>query len=238
MIDIVIPLGVGSVGGRDDELRLCLRSIEKYAQGIRWVWVIGHKPFWFVSTERYRHAAVEEFPATREGRSSRKVRWAFESLPLTNTIALWADDYVMTRPMDVSQARNYSNGDLHFERDCRWAVTRERTKEALHAAGYTTKNYELHFPIWFEREKYLSLGGWIDGDYHIRSVYGNMFCADCTKKRPDLKIHEPTRQRMGFAFRKFGLFSYDDHAVECGIISQIAKRLPAGGEFDNGISDD
>ena len=58
MIDVVIPLGTGS-RWQDNELRYCLRSIEKNLSGVNEVVIVGEKPKWLTNVRCVYHQQYE-----------------------------------------------------------------------------------------------------------------------------------------------------------------------------------
>jgi hypothetical protein len=225
MIDIVIPLGPGSIAG-DKELRIALRSISRYAENLRRVWVVGHSPGWFRETDVYRLAPRPEFKCPKESRISLKILWAFENLEISDRVAFWNDDYVLTKTCDIENIKPFYSGDLWTKRASPWGRARRSTYQALAEAGLPTKNYDIHMPIVFEREKYTSLRKWWDKGYVGKSVYGNHMCAGKSSRTADCKLWKGWKSRVDERFRRRFVVSYGNTAARRGLIRWLLERFP------------
>jgi hypothetical protein len=225
VIDIIIPLGTGSVDG-DNELRVALRSISRYAENLRKVWVVGHIPVWFRETDVYRPAPRPELKCPKESRISLKVLWAFENLDISDKAAFWNDDYVLTKACDIEQIRPLYSGGLWMKRGSPWARSRRKTYRALADAGLPTKNYDIHVPMIFERDKYVLLRDWWDKGYVGKSVYGNHMCASESGRGLDCKLWKGWRRRVDSQFHRRSVISYGNAAVRRGLMRWLLEKFP------------
>jgi len=226
MIDILLPLGPGSLNGDDRELRYCLRSIEKHAKGLRRVWIVGHRPRWGRESDAVRFVERAEFDAPKESRISLKVLWAFENLDVTETVAFWNDDYVLTKDTDLPLIPNYYSGGLWTKRRSPWGAARRATRAALIAAGLSARNYDIHVPILFEREKYIALGSWWSKGYVGKSVYGNHYCHSNSHATADCKLWRGWRSRVAKKTSRRFVVSYGDVAARRGLLGWLEQALP------------
>jgi hypothetical protein len=224
MIDILLPLGNGSITG-DKELRVALRSISLYAQNLRRVWVVGHRPRWFRETSVFRCIERPEFKAPKESRISLKVLWAFENLDVTDSVAFWNDDYVLTRSFDIEQTPPLFSGDLWTKRASPWGQARRETYTALVEAGLPTKNYDIHVPIIFERENFVSLRDWWGKGYVGKSIYGNHFYKGRGRGTADCKLWKGWRGRVDKRFEKRFVISYGNVAVRRGLMRWLMEKF-------------
>jgi hypothetical protein len=226
VIDILLPLGPGSWKGQDSELRFCIRSIEKHAKNLRKVWVVGHCPSWLRETDTVRIAPRQEFDAPKGSRISLKVLWAFENLDMTNTVAFWNDDYLLTRRVDISVIPNFYSGKLWMARRTPWAALRRETHAALESAGLPTRNYDIHVPMLFERAKFLQLRDWWDKGYVGKSVYGNHFCESDRSKSSDCKLWRRWYCKAEKRYQKRFVISYGNTALKNGAGYWIEAKVP------------
>lgn len=73
-MDVVIPLGSGS-RWQDNELRFCLRAVEKHLKGYDRIYIVGRKPDWIQNIEFIPYVEAH----TRERNIMEKVRRACKS---------------------------------------------------------------------------------------------------------------------------------------------------------------
>lgn len=214
-IDILLPLGSGSKNN-DLELRVALRSIHKNVQGLRKVWVVGHKPAWFRDSDFAVSVPRQEFRVPKESRIAYKVMWAFETLDITDAVAFWNDDYVVTLPADIRDIPAYYCRTLVVSGggSRRYSQIKRATSDALIAAGNRNLFFDVHTPIIYERNRFLSLKEWWGNNYVVKSIYGNHFCIDRAVRCRDCKFGTRNwpNTLATFAEQKRWMFSYDDYA--------------------------
>ena len=94
MIDVVIPLGSGS-SWDNNELRFCLRSIEKYVGDLRKVYIVGIKPWWIKNIEH-----IEFFEKTDKNKDLNiveKILKCCEVKDITNDFVFVSDDQIFLK---------------------------------------------------------------------------------------------------------------------------------------------
>jgi len=227
MIDILLPLGPGSWKGEDRELRYCIRSIERNAKNLRRVWIVGHCPRWLRETDTVRVARREEFASPKGSRISLKVMWAFEHLDMTDTVAFWNDDYLLTKDVDISAIPNFHAGRLWMARKTPWGALRRKTHAALEAAGLPTRHYDIHVPMLFERHKFLQLRDWWTKGYVGKSVYGNHYCESNRRRTSDCKLWKGWRDKVKRRSSERFVISYGNVALQRGLCSWLEANAPA-----------
>jgi hypothetical protein len=231
-IDILLPLGRGS-SHRNIELRMAIRSIEQYAQGLRRVVVVGAIPRWAHETDRVQLVPRAEEQTNKASRISLKVKWAFEHLDLTDKVAFWNDDYILTRDIDIRTIPDYYHGNLrHPNAKTNWTRLLDHTAHTLAAAGLPTRHFDIHVPMLFDREKFLSLAEWWERSRTekpglvMKSVYGNHHCQTTAVSSPDAKLSGNWSGRMD-SVCKLWVFSYSDDALRAGFSAWMQGRFPA-----------
>jgi SAM-dependent methyltransferase len=230
-IDILLPLGPGSRYG-DLELRIALRSIEQYASGLRRVVIVGHAPAWLRETDRVRIVRRKEWKCNKAARISQKVRWAFERLDLTDTIAFWNDDYALTNPVDIRRIPTYYRGQLWRTGRDGWATLLNHTATVLRDAGRPQRHYDIHVPILFEREKFLAINDWWDRSrndrrgYVMKSIYGNIHCHGTATTTKDCKVKVDWQKRIDRVAKRRWVISYGDAALGTGLDKWLKARYP------------
>lgn len=255
-IDFVIPLGRGSQFS-NCELRYCLRSLERYAKGVRRVVIVGHDPGFL--SDKVTVLPCPDFPISKEARIAVKVQWAFENHNLSDEILFGNDDYFFTQEFDARTVPFFQRGTL-LEDATRhktllapgetWRpdpaqILLQATHDALVQAKMPAFSYELHFPIRYQRKIYCEkLNHWweLSGKAQFgiapKSVYGNYVC----RKKPG-----PFRKDLKLA-RYFGeadvakrlaeipercCFSYGDQAIYEGFELWLYNRFPEKSQFES-----
>lgn len=229
--DIVLPLGPGSQFG-NAELRYALRSIRKHAIGLRRVVVIGAIPGWLRETDRVQPVPLREFETNKASRIALKFRYAFERLDVTDTVAMWNDDYVMLRDQDIRTIPSIYRGGLWRRPTNGWKGLLRHTAEVLQAAGFTQRHFDIHVPILYEREKFLGINHWWDrsaadaSGFVAKSIYGNIHCQDAIPGK-DAKVQANWRQRVNAErVTRRWIFSHGDGALQTGLLDWLQARFP------------
>ncbi len=103
MKDIVYPLGKGSVW-KNNELRYSLRSFEKFAIGIRNVYLVGEFPDWI---NGIINLPCKDGP-NKEINIANKIYTACLDPNLSDDFIFANDDHIITQPIDL-EIPNYWN---------------------------------------------------------------------------------------------------------------------------------
>lgn len=177
MSDVLYILGRGSK--QDDlELRLSLRSIEKYAQNLDRVFIVGNCPEW---AKNVIHIPEEDkyFPFSNH---VKKVLRAIDG-GISEKFLLMNDDFFMMRRFDVDTYPYYIRGEMFNNRqggDYRQMLN--NTVEILHKKGIEkVLAYNCHVPILYTRYMFSDIKPlwerWKEDriGFSPRIVYGNLF---------------------------------------------------------------
>ena len=160
--------------------------------------------------------------------------WAFDELPdLTDTVAFWNDDYVLTRPCDVRTIADSYHGSLrHPHAKTHWQKLLEHTGAALAATGLPTRHYDVHVPMLIERAKFQSLRQWWDRSrkdrlgYVMKSVYGNSWCHATAVASPDRKLGAEWQRRIDAEWTDRWVFSHGEEAMRAGFGRWLLTTFP------------
>lgn len=230
-IDILLPLGPGSHWD-NVELRMAIRSIERHAQGLRRIVVVGSIPKWLRETDRVLPVNLSEFRCNKASRISLKVKWAFEHLDLTDTVAFWNDDYILSQDTDLRTIPDYYHGSLgHPNAKTAWQRLLQHASTVLAAAGLPTRHFDIHVPILYERTKFLAINDWWERSRTeqpglvAKSVYGNNHCQTTAVRHADVKLSGGWRSRIDAVERRW-VFSYGDDALRTGLADWLQNRFP------------
>jgi len=229
-IDILLPLGPGSRYG-NAEVRMALRSIARHAVGVRRVVVIGAIPPFLRSTDTVECVPLREFKCNKASRISQKVLWAFQNLDLTPTIAFWNDDYLLLRDQDVRTIPNHCHGQLWRKPKSHWNRLLNHTGVVLRDAGFSSRHFDIHIPILYEREKWLAIADWWERSRRdalglvAKSVYGNIHCQGTEARANDAKLQSNWQTRLDDLQRYRWIVSYGDAALDNGFVTWMQGRF-------------
>jgi hypothetical protein len=206
-MDILIPLGTGS-NWQNNELRYCLRSIERYATGYDRIFVVGANPGFLKTTTDYtdntdnripeipirshpchpwlKFFPVSDIPGNKQAAIAYKILWAFHHTDISDEIAFWNDDYILTEPVDVTRIGFYHRGTLeesagayhhtHSYRKCL-----QLTQRRLDSLKRPALDYDIHVPVRYRRESFCALASlWMESavsqsGYVVKSMYCNHY---------------------------------------------------------------
>ena len=198
MTDVVYVLGNGS-GWADNELRYSLRSLETYLTDLGTVYVIGSKPKWLTGVVHY------PFPDThicKERNIMLKLAYACGHPELSKTFLHCHDDHFALAPVRGTDIPNWAGGPLDVIASAvrkkapgnHWGDAVANTHRALAKRGHTTHNFDLHYPMLIDKDKYpetMDLYDWANTPrgFVVKSLYANTLGLRPTFFN-DLKLNE------------------------------------------------
>lgn len=183
-LDVLIVLGRGSKW-ENNELRYCLRSLEKHAKNMGRIYVVGQDPG-FLNPEHVTMVKREDFGRNKEHNIAEHCAWAAEKLPITEHFLWVNDDMFFLQDTDISTYPYYNDGELQpkWERakPGGYRVALTQTDAQLKAHRKPTRNYEVHVPIIYSRrgfsqpeiKRFLNLASKVPFGMTFRSVYCNV----------------------------------------------------------------
>ena len=178
MVDLIIPLGNGSKS-KNDELRLFLRSLEKYGRGIRNVIVVASDPpEWLTGVKVIQ--MDDPLKHNKDGNIIRKILSAISNDDVTPEFAWSSDDCVLLSEFDFEHLPPIFNGrnKADFPADGSiWQRRVRRTFEYLESRGLQLKhNYESHTPQRYPTRKLLRAMRNVDYQTGIGYTINTLFC--------------------------------------------------------------
>jgi hypothetical protein len=246
-VDILIPLGLGTAW-QNNELRYCLRSIEKFATGFDRIFIVGDDPG-FLNCRGSRAGCAGDTPVicfhpcadierNKQARIAHKIFWTFQETDISDDAVLFNDDYVLNEPVDLRRLLPYHRGSLaaaavRQDDPCYKACLIE-TLEALEAAGKPSLHYDIHVPTILRRAEFLALDTWWQRSYRsknglvVKSTYANNtlpvpgpFIRDCK-----FRHHYSAEDINSFTRGRF-VFSYCDEGLTPIMKELLCQRFPA-----------
>jgi hypothetical protein len=195
-MDVVYVVGTGS-GWADNELRFSLRSIADNLTDLGTVYVVGHKPKWLTGVV---HLWWPDHYRCKERNIMEKLAYACGHPDLSQTFLHIHDDHFMLTPGKGEDVPNWHAGPLDqlaagvIKRNPKnnWGKAVLNTYKALSAAGHSVHNFDVHYPMLFDKDLYpktMDLYDW-KGEprgFVVKSLYANTLGLYGTKTS-DLKI--------------------------------------------------
>lgn len=237
MRDIVIPLGKGS-RWNDNEIRYALRAVAHFMPKAR-VFIIGHKPKWLHGVE---HIPFVEDPAyeAKERNIMRKVLAACDHPDISDDFFFMNDDLFLLKKPPVDYPFYY---DKPLERKVEtrrsqdhylWA--QRNTCEILKKEGLPTLNYDVHFPIVYNKEKFkqvMAMYDWsIQHGYVVKSLYCNTLEVEGTRIK-DCKLFT---RKLKDDLRRWAkgktVFSIGDGAINGQLELFLKELYPRPSKFE------
>lgn len=150
--DIILPLGSGSVGGRNDELRLFLRSLEANGRNFGRVWIVTDcPPDWLSEGDGLTVLPVHDrFTSNKDANLFAKVARCLVVVRSEDVI-LCFDDCAILRPVDFGNLPPIVNerdmADFMPSKEKKDTKWRRRMRATLAELGMETGgNFDAHCP--------------------------------------------------------------------------------------------
>lgn len=155
MIDVVFPLGSGSVW-QNNELRYALRALERNFLDLGRVFVVGVQPHWL--REAVCIPFADRHKRNKDANLIDKVLAACKA-GVSDTFVRCSDDEYVWRPCHVGEMLPYHGGEL-MRRPPKfwsggWKERLRRTADFLQSHGYPTKHFDTHIPTVTNRQLFM-----------------------------------------------------------------------------------
>ena len=232
-IDVVIPLGVGSISA-NNELRFCLRSIEKHLNGYGNIWIVGHLPKW---VQNVRHIPHGEYHPKALNIFD-KIMAACEIEEVSDNFIMFNDDYFLIQSVDAAHYPNYYSDKALGEVYQRSASNpyRQLTEDTIKVVGDGFRYADIHCPLVMNKGKFKQLIRFNPNRYDngllVKSLY--MSQIDGTKmERKDPIIRGP-RSAEWYDCNELttDMISIHDEAVNKEFISYIERKFPVPSQYE------
>jgi len=238
MVDIIIPLGGGSKSN-NDELRLLLRSLEKYGRGIRDVIVVTSlPPDWLQNVRIVPQGDL--LVQNKDGNIIKKILTALTREDVTPEFVWSSDDCVLLEEFDFESMPPIFNGrcKTDFPEDGSiWQRRVRRTFEFLEAQGTAlTHNYESHCPHRYPTRKLLRTMRNIDYQdgigYSINTLFSGLLGITGGFNQKLFKITCETEADGKDAKLSKMLCGYNDRAFLGGLRARLFKLFPEKSKYE------
>lgn len=236
-MDILIPLGKGS-RWQDNELRYCLRSIEKHLKGYSNIFIVGELPKWIKGVI---HIAASDQPEAsfRDYNIFRKIIAGCEDERLSDDFLFMNDDHYLLRDYQVNRFPVFHQGSLQ-ERisvlipDIPYRKVLVNTEKLLCGFGDTGLDYDLHCPIIYNKSLFRSSmpKEWPTYGYAIKSTYCNINKVS-GMRYTDLKIRQVmTEEQIEKLIQDRPFFSIGDKCLYGQMFQMLEKLYPIKSKYE------
>lgn len=179
MIDVVYVLGHGSTWS-DNELRFSLRSLQDHLTDLGQVFVVGARPRWLTGVI---YLPYPDKYSCKERNIMEKVAYACGHPDLTQRFLHVHDDHFTLQPARGAEVPNWCAGPLdQLARAVKvtnhWRDAVLNTNRVLLQRGFENRNFDVHFPIVFDKTLYPKVMDEYDwrGEprgFVVKSLYAN-----------------------------------------------------------------
>lgn len=176
MIDVVYVLGKGSTWN-NNEIRYSLRSVEMYLHGFRNVWIVGELPVWLKNVNHI--PAKDQFQVPDEN-IRHKILAACRHPEVSDEFLFINDDHYLLTDFIAAEFPYYYCSTIE-----QYVKTRGHdgygnrclnTKRHLDQLGHESKYYDIHYPIRYNKAKFIEILGELPTKQHgyvLKSLYAN-----------------------------------------------------------------
>ncbi len=187
-MDIVYPVGTGSLC-KNQELKYSLRSL-KFIEH-RKIFIIGHRPGFL---NNIIHVHYSERTHKKQFNVINKILAACKLDNLSHDFILMNDDFFFLKETEIKKyLYNCSIKALQNKTPrTQYGKSLASTIDYLNNNHLPFNNFEIHYPMIFNKQKFLNLFSSFDLNQQVnyRSVYGNYFKLDGYVSHKDFKLHE------------------------------------------------
>lgn len=165
----------------NEELRYSLRSLQNLPN-VRNVWIYGGKPDFLV--DKYHKMSISQDGSKWE--NTNKIFWTIvNDEDITEDFYLMMDDVFIMKP--IQKFVNYSHALLNTTRQSEYYIERRNVYNWLKKHNKPTRNFDLHRPFLYNREKVKALYPLYPNQTCFRSLYGNWYGIE-TETHKDCKV--------------------------------------------------
>lgn len=223
-IDVVIPMGTGSVNS-NNELRFCLRSIEKNLRGYRNIWIVGFMPKWM---RNLKHIPFKEYHP-KANNIHDKIKAACQHPEVSDEFIMFNDDYFLTCE---TQATTYP---YFYSRDAMIEVMERPKADPYRRLVVDTINetgmkeyFDIHCPMRIKKSVFLSMpyNRNYEGGILVKSSYAKHAVVQGTPTHDAIIRTKMTREQIENMEVFTDCISVHDEAINQDFISWVQDRYP------------
>ena len=235
--DIVYIVGKGSIW-LDNELRYSLRSLERHIKNYRKVFIVGHLPP-FINPESVVHIPVESTSKDKAINIKNKLMAVCDHPDVSPYFMFMNDDYFFMSDIDATSYPYFWKCDLTHTLEINKSLYREHvasTIRALSLKGLPLKNFDVHKPIIYSKNKLTNIVYQYDWSirpaYVMKSIYCNTDGIEGVQRADDKQTCPMSIQRWRDKFTGVDCFSIDDKCINLHFKNFMAETFPDRSRFE------
>lgn len=202
---------------RGREIIFSIRSLEKHGENYGRVIIVGSKPT--LLNDKIIHISQEDIGPFKEKKIYEKLLTACRSEIVSDPFVFFNDDFFLVKKIDFTKLRfyysdNIRNKILHRRKEDTYKRALKNTRDALFLREYPEKYFDIHYPMYYHKNKFIRVMQKYDWDvragYVIKSLYANSLRIS-GKPKKDFKIYiEHNKSRIREIISQTDLFSTDN----------------------------
>lgn len=212
MIDLVIPVGVGSIWD-NNELRYCIRSFVKYFDDLGKIYIVGIKPD-FLKWENPRLIHIQSddpFRHSKDANIINKVLKVCKRDDLSDDFIRSSDDQLILKKVQVEDFYpryliNLSSKPIPSNNN-NWFKRLQKTVNQLQQEKKTVFHYESHYPMIYNKQSFIKIMESIPdvtvNTYYFNSIldeYKELGNLKLTLQKPVISMQEFLKEVKGKVF--------------------------------------
>lgn len=231
MIDLVY---LYSSGSDTNEIRYSLRSIFKHVSGLGKVFIVGDDPGIFKDVTIIPMGNVHGVNLARN--IYEKILAAAKHPEVSNPFICASDDYFLLHDYKAAELPFYYKWDFKqvlqgLSKDNWYKAYVEVTHEALVEKSLPTKWFNVHFPILYDKQKYIEVMGSFDWEkrksFISKSLYANSLGIEGEPIDQDKKFfHAKTKTALNRQMKDLKFFSTDTSSMNEPMIEVLGELFP------------
>lgn len=235
-MDVVIPHGTGSYWDCN-ELRYCLRSIDKNFRSLGDIYVVGYKPGWLKNVKHID--ALDLYPDNKGASIIAKVLKACNDKRVSGNFLFISDDQCFLKSMSATSIKPYYTYDLSSIRigysNRRWRECMVNVKRTLRKSRMPCYNYETHAPKIFNKTRFIEVMkkyDWQNIQYPTHTLYFNNNVI-LPKQMPDKYRIFFNAEKMDVNLIKgYSFLAYSDLGLSWQLQKKLKELFPRKSRFE------
>jgi hypothetical protein len=197
MIDVVIPLGWGSIWD-NQEIKYSLRSFERHLKGIRNIFVVTDLSGMPNFLNNVIHLPCPDDTNIKAINTFKKILKACQDKRVSENFILSNDDFFLNQDFDGDSFPYFHRGEIMRNWDnlkdkrSHYPTSRKITDAVLRKKGFPSLHYGIHCPMMINKTKFIAMSKLFPFErskgYLTRCIYGNVFGVG-GEQRKDVKIN-------------------------------------------------
>lgn len=244
MIDIVIPLRNDSKWD-NNEIRYCLRSVEKHLTGIRDVYIIGHKPKFL---QNVKHVPMRDTSQWATVNIRKKLLAACDNPEVSENFLYMNDDHYLLE--DYKKDVFYHQGPLIGTHNrSKNSIYRKIILNTMEVVGQYHNDFDIHTPVLINKhvfQKSMNQVSWDFnpnewnekwGGYLIKTTYIHSLFRDYpqfhSREAEDGKVRDPKADWADIAYlSQFTPVISSSDIVGKGMVKFLERMFPEKSKYE------